>query len=145
MILIVLYGCETWSHTLKEEHGLRLFENRVLSRIFRPKTEEETRGWRRLHNEELHNFYASPNVIRAVKSMRMRWVAMQHVWGDKKRIQYFCRKPEGKRPLGRPRRRWEDIRIDLKNRLGGCGMDSHDSEWGPVANINTVMNLRTIS
>jgi hypothetical protein len=66
-----LYGCETWSLTLKEKHRLRVFENRVLGRIFGPKRDEVTGGWRKLHNEELHSLYSSPN-IRMMKSRRMR-------------------------------------------------------------------------
>jgi hypothetical protein len=60
---LVLYGCETWSLTLREEHRLRVFENRVQKRIFGPKTEEVTGGWRKLHNDELHNLYSSPSII----------------------------------------------------------------------------------
>jgi hypothetical protein len=70
---VVLYGCETWSSTLREEHRLRVFENRVLRRIFGPKRDEVTGGWRKLHNEELHNLYSSRNIIRMIKSRRMRW------------------------------------------------------------------------
>jgi hypothetical protein len=70
---MVLYGCETWSLTLREEHRLRAFENRVLRRIFGTKTDEVTGDWRKLHNEELHDLYSSSNVIRMFKSMRMRW------------------------------------------------------------------------
>jgi hypothetical protein len=64
---VVLYGCETWSLILSEEHKLRVFENRVLRRIFGPKRGEETGGWRKLHNEVLHNFYTSPSIIRMIK------------------------------------------------------------------------------
>jgi hypothetical protein len=64
---VILYGCETWSLTLREEHGLRVFENRVLRRIFGPKGEEETGGWRQLHNEEIHSLYSSLSIIRMVK------------------------------------------------------------------------------
>jgi hypothetical protein len=67
-----LYGCKTWSLTLREEHGLRVFENRVLRRIFGPKKDEVTGEWRKLHNWELNNFYSSPNVIRQIRSRRMR-------------------------------------------------------------------------
>jgi hypothetical protein len=69
---VVLYGCETWSHTLREEHRLRLFENRVLRRILRPKRDEVTGECRKLHNEELRILYSSPNIIRQIKSRRMR-------------------------------------------------------------------------
>jgi hypothetical protein len=65
-------GCETWSLTSREEHNPRVFENRVLRRIFGPKRDEVTVGWRKLHNEELRNFYSSPNTIRMIKSRRMR-------------------------------------------------------------------------
>jgi hypothetical protein len=70
---VVLYGCETWSLTLREENRLTVFENRVLRRIFGPKRDEVTGEWRKLHNEELHILYSSPNIIRQIKSRRMRW------------------------------------------------------------------------
>jgi hypothetical protein len=70
---VVLYGYETWSLTLREKHRLRVFENRVLRRIFGPKRNEVTGGWRKLHNEELHNLYSSSSIIRMIKSRRMRW------------------------------------------------------------------------
>jgi hypothetical protein len=72
-IYMVLYECETWSLTLREEHRLRVFENKVLRRIFGPRRDEVTGDRRKLHNEELHNLYSSPNIIRMIKSRRMRW------------------------------------------------------------------------
>jgi hypothetical protein len=81
----ILYGCETWSLTLREEHRLRVFENRVLRRIFGPKRDEVTGKWRKLHNEELHNLYSSPDNIRQVKSRRMRWVGYVARRGEERR------------------------------------------------------------
>jgi hypothetical protein len=69
---VVLYGCETWSLTLRKEHRLRVFENRVLRKVFGPKRDEATGEWRRLHNEELHDQQSSPNIIRVIKSRVMR-------------------------------------------------------------------------
>ena len=70
---VVLYGCETWSLTLREERKLRVFENMVLRRIFGPRRDEVTGEWRRLHNEELNDLYTLPNILRVIKSRRMRW------------------------------------------------------------------------
>ena len=71
---VVLYGCETWSMILREERRLRVFENRVLRRVFGPKRDEVTGEWRKLHNEEFRDIYSLPNIVRVVKSRRMRWV-----------------------------------------------------------------------
>jgi hypothetical protein len=79
---VVMYGYETWSVTLREEHRLRVFENRVLRRIFRLKRDEVTGGWRKLHNEELHGLYSSPSVIRVIKARRMRWAGHMARMGE---------------------------------------------------------------
>jgi hypothetical protein len=113
---VVLYGCETWSLTLREENRLRVFENRVLRRIFGPKRDEVTGEWRKLQNEELHILYSSPNIIRQIKSRKIRWAGHVARMGEERNVyRALMGKPEGKRPLGRPRRRWEDvIRMDLR-------------------------------
>jgi hypothetical protein len=106
---VVLYGCETWSRTLREEQRLRVFENRVLRRIFGPKGDEATGEWRRLHNEELNDLYSLPNIIPVIKSRRMRWAGhVARVGGKRGAYRILVGRPEGRQPLGRPRRRWED-------------------------------------
>ena len=110
----MLYGCETWSHTLREECRLRVFENRILRRIFGPKWDENGE-WRRLHNEELHNFHRSPNIVKVNKSRRLRAGPVTRMEEGGSAFKILTSKPTGKKPLGRPRRRWEDnIRMDLK-------------------------------
>jgi hypothetical protein len=93
-----------------------VFENRVLRRIFGSKRDEVTGEWRKLHNEELHNLYSSPDIIRQVKSRRMRWAGYVARMGEERKLcKILVGKPEGKRPVGRPRRRREDgIRMDLR-------------------------------
>jgi len=120
ILSVALYGCETWSLTLREERRLRVFENRVLWRVFGSKREKVTGEWRKLHKEELRDIYPFPNIVLVVKSRRMRW--MRHVarMGEGRGVHWvLVRKPEGKRPLVRPRRRWEDnIKMDLRE-VGG--------------------------
>jgi hypothetical protein len=83
---VVLFECETWSLTVREEHKLRVFENRVLRRIFGPERDGMTGGWRKLHNEELHNLYSSPSRIRIIKSRRVRWVEHVARMGEKRNV-----------------------------------------------------------
>jgi hypothetical protein len=104
-----LYGCETWSLKLREEHRLRVFENRVLGGIFGPKGDEVTGEWRKLYNGELHNLYSTPDNIRQIKSGRMRWAGhVARVGNGTNKYRVLMGKSEGKRPLERQRRRWKD-------------------------------------
>jgi len=142
---VVLYGCETWSRTLREERWLRVFENRVLMRVFGTKRDEITREWKKLHNKELSDLYSLPNIVRVVKSRRMRWAGHVARMGQGRGVyRVLVGKPEEKTPLGRPRRRWEyNIKMDLQEVGGGCG------EWMELAQdrdrwralVSTVMNL----
>jgi hypothetical protein len=143
---LILYGCETWSLTLREKQRLRVFENRVLRRIFGPKRDEVTGGWRKLHNEELHGLYSSPSIVRVIKVRRMRWAGHVARIGEVRGVyNILVSKPEGSRPLGRPRRRWEDnIKMDLRE-IGFGNVDwihlAQDRDrWRTL--LNTVMSLR---
>jgi hypothetical protein len=126
-----------------------VFENRALRRIFGPKRNEVMGEWRKLHSEELHNLYSSPNIIRHIKARRMRWAGHVACMGEERKV---CRvlvgKPEGKRPVGRPRCRWEDeIRMDLRD-IGWEGVEwiqlaQDRGQWRAV--VNAVMNLRCMA
>jgi hypothetical protein len=122
-----------------------VFENRVLRRILGPKRDEVIGEWRKLHNEELHDLYSSPSIIRIIKSRWMRWAGHVARMGEKRNAYRLVGMPEEKRPLGRPRRRWvDDIRLDL----GELGWD--DVDWIGLAKdrnrwrvlVNSVLNLR---
>jgi hypothetical protein len=146
ILSVVLYGRETWSLTVREEHKLRVFENRVLRRIFEPKRDRMTGGWRKLHNEELHNLYSTPSIFSIIKSRRMSWAGHMARMGEKRKMyRLLVGKPGGKRPIGRPRRRWMDnIMMDLLE----IGLNAVDwiglapDRYKCRALVNSVMNLR---
>jgi len=131
---------------LREERKLRVFENMVLRRIFGPKRVEVMGEWRRLHNEELNDLYSSPNIVRLIKSRRMRWAGHVARMGEERGVcRFLVGKPEGRRPMGRPRRRWVDnIRMDIQE--VGCwymdwiGLAQDRDSWRTP--VSAVMNLR---
>jgi hypothetical protein len=142
---VVLYACETWSLTLREECRLRVFENRILRRIFGAKREENGE-WRRLHNEELHSLYRSTNIVRAIKSIRLRWTGLVARMEEvRSAFKILTVKPTGKRPVGRPRRRWEDNIIMYLEEIGinaGNWVDSAQDRDYWRALVNAASNLR---
>ena len=123
-----------------------MFENMVLRRIFGPRRVEVTGKWRRLHNEELSDLYSSPNIVRVIKSRRMRWAGHVMRMGEEVGVyRVLVGKPEGRRPLGRPRCQWVDnIRIDLQEVGYGCmdwiGLAQDRDKWQTL--VSAVMNLR---
>jgi hypothetical protein len=142
---VVLYECEIWSLTLREEHRLRMFENKVLRRIFGPKRGGDRR-MEKLRNEELHDLYSSPSIIRILKSRRMRWAGHVARMGEKRNAyRLLVGKPERRRPLERPRRRWVDnIRMGLVeveySDVDWIGLAQNRDRWKAL--VNSVMNLR---
>jgi hypothetical protein len=123
-----------------------VFENRVLRRTFGPKRDEVTGEWRKLHNEEIHDLYSSPSIIRVVKSRRMRWAGhVPGMGGKRNAYRLLVGKPEGKRPLGRPRGRWVDnIRMDIveveRGDVDWIGLAQDRDRWRVL--MNSVLNLR---
>ena len=142
-----IYGyLHTWSLTLREGRKLRVFENMVLRRIFGSRSDEVTGEWRRMHNEELNDLYCSPSIVRVIKSRGMRWAGHVARIGEERGVyRVLVGKPEGKRPLGRPRRRWVDnIRMDLQEVGCWCmdwiGLAQDRDRWRTL--VSAVMNLR---
>jgi hypothetical protein len=132
---VVLYGCEAWSLAWRDARRLKVLETRVLRRVFGPKRDEVTGERRKLHNEELKDLYSLPNIVRVVKSRRNG--------GGVHRV--LVGKPEGRRQLGRPRRKWEDnIKMDVEEVGGGCGdwmeRAQDRDRWREL--VSTVMNIR---
>ena len=143
--MVVLYGCKTWSITLREEYRPRIFENRILRRIFEPKRDENGE-WRRLHNEKLHSSYRLPNKVRVIISRRLRWAGhLARMEEGRSAFKILTGKPAGKRPLGRPKRRWEDnIRMNLKeigNNMRNWDDWAQDRDYWRVL-VNATLNLR---
>jgi len=122
-----------------------MFENKVLS-IFRPRRDEVTKEWRKLHNEELNELFSTPNTFRVIKSRRMRragYVARMGAWRGVYRV--LVGKPEGKRPLGRPKRRWEDnikltLQVVVRGGFDWITQNTNSDRWREL--MNTVMNIR---
>jgi hypothetical protein len=130
---------------LREEYRLRVFENSVLRRIFGSRRDEVTREWRKLHDEEPNDLHSSPSIVQVIKSRGMRWAGhVASMWERKGVYRVLVGKPEGKRPLGTPRRRCEDnIKVDLQEEVH-VGMDWIELAEGRDrwrALVNGVMNL----
>jgi hypothetical protein len=124
-----LYGCVTCSVTLRDEHRLRVFENRVLRGIFGPQRDEVTGEFRKLQSRVLHNLCLSPDIIKQIKSRRMGWAGHVARMGVRRNLcRVFLGNPKGKRPFERLRCSWENgIKMDLRGIVWGCGVDSHGS------------------
>jgi hypothetical protein len=141
-----VYGCETWSLTLREKCRLRVFENKVLRRIFGPKRHEVTGEWKRLHNKEFYALYSSPNIIRVIKSRRLGWGGHVARMGARKdAYRALVWKPERRRPLETLRRTWDD---NIKMGIREVGWGTRDwidlaqdrDRWRAI--VNKVMNLQ---
>jgi hypothetical protein len=146
ILSVVLYGNETWSLALREAHRLRVFENRVLRRLFGPKRDEVTGEWRELHNEELCNLYSLPSIIRIINSRRMRWAGHVARIGKKwNACRLLVGKAEGKRQPGRLKRRWVDnIRMDVEQvgwgNVNWIDLAQDRNRWRAL--VNSVLSFR---
>ena len=136
------YGCEVWLLTLREECRLRVFENRVLRRIFGPRRDEVIGELRKLHNKELNDLYSSPNIIWVIKSSRVKQAERVPHMGERRGVyRVLVGKPEGKRSPGRSKCSWENnIKMDLQEEDGGGGMDWIDlaqdrNRWQTLTNV----------
>ena len=141
----MLYGCEAWSFTLREERRLMIFENKILRRIFGPKRDANAE-WRRLHNEELHSLYRSPNIVGMIKSRRSRCAGhVARMEKGRRALNISTSTPTGKRPLRSPRHRWEDNSImDLKeisiNTRNWVDLAQNRDYWRVLTNV--ALNLQ---
>jgi hypothetical protein len=142
---VVLYGYKNWCLTTREEHRLRVSENRALRKIFGLKREVIV-GWRKVNNEEPHNLYSSPSIIRIIKSRRMKWAGhVARMWARRNAYRTLVGKPEGRRPLGRTNCRWVDnIKMNLRE-TGWDGMDWIDlaqdkDQWRAL--VSMAINLQ---
>jgi len=139
-----LQECDTWPLSLRKKHRLRMFEDGVLRRIFGPKREKVTGGWRKLCIEELHDLFCTPIISGGIRSRKLRWVGHVAPMEVMRMHTKLVRKLEGKRPVEKPRCKWEDnIKVDLKE------MGSEDVDWMHLAqdrdkwwaSVNMVMNI----
>jgi hypothetical protein len=141
---VVVYGYETWSLALREQHRLRVFENRMLRRIFGPTRNDMMEEWRKLH-DELRDLYSSPSIIKIMKSRKIRWAGHVERMGEKRNAyRLLVGKPEGRRPVGGPRYRWVDnIEMDLVEIEWGAvdwiGLGQDTDEWRAV--VNALINF----
>ena len=143
---VVLYGCETWPLTRAQENRFRVFENKVLRKIFGTKKDEVGWEYRKLHNHELEELYKSPSIVRIIKSRRLRWAGHVARMSEERTARtIFAQKPRSKRPLGRPTRRWKDnVLQDLeeigRNQVPWTEFAQNRVEWRSC--VEAAMNFR---